>query len=199
MYHFPDDTSFLQIDKWYKKIQHNLIYDLKCLCNWLLANKISLNTAKTELIFFRNPSEKIPTNIKIKINGQKLYHTTHIKFLDWSAHCIELQPRLRLTIGMLAKTKYYLNQNELISLYHATFSSSVLYGSQVRGHTTMKHLRKVEVLQNVTLRIILNHYGHVSPHYKALNILILKDNIKLKNCLLHHDFINNKLPSSFNN
>ena len=63
----------------------------------------------------------------------------------------------------------------------------------------MKHLRKVEVLQNGALRIISNDYGHVSPHYKALNILKFKDNITLKNCLLLHDFINKKLPNSFNN
>ena len=29
VYHFADDTSFLQIDKSYKKIQHNLNYDLR--------------------------------------------------------------------------------------------------------------------------------------------------------------------------
>ena len=63
----------------------------------------------------------------------------------------------------------------------------------------MKNLRKVEVLQNGALHVISNDYGHVSPHYKAFNILKLKDNITLKNCLLLHDFINKKLPSSFNN
>ena len=88
-------TSLLQIDTSYKKIQNNLNYDLKCLYNWLLANKISLNATKTELIFFRKTSEKIPDNIIIKLNGQKLDHSSHIKylgiyldeFLDGSAHC----------------------------------------------------------------------------------------------------------------
>ena len=39
VYHFADDTSVLQIDTSHKKIQNNLNYDLKCLYNWLLANK----------------------------------------------------------------------------------------------------------------------------------------------------------------
>ena len=56
VYHFADYTSLLLIDTSYKKIQNNLNYDLKCLYNWLLANKISLNATKTELIFFRKPS-----------------------------------------------------------------------------------------------------------------------------------------------
>ena len=60
-------------------------------------------------------------------------------------------------------------------------------------------MRKIEVLQNSAIRIISNDYGHVSPHYQTFNILKLKDNITLKNCLLIHDFINKKLPPSFNN
>ena len=42
-------------------------------------------------------------------------------------------------------------------------------------------------------------YGHVSPHYKTLNILKFKDKITLKTGLLFHDFINKKLANSFNN
>ena len=207
VYHFADDTSFLQIGKSYKEIQNNLNYDLKCLCNWLLANKISLNVTKTEFIIFRKPSEKIPENIKVKINGQKLYPSSHIKylgvyldeFLDGSSHCLELQLKLRRSIGMLAKTRHFLNKKELISLYYASFSSTLLYGCQVWGQATQNNLRKIETLQNSAIRIISNDYGHVTPHYHALNILKLKDNVTLKNCILLHDFLNKKLPISFDN
>jgi hypothetical protein len=67
------------------------------------------------------------------------------------------------------------------------------------GAYTKKHLKKIEVLQNSAIRTISNIYGHTSPAYKALNILKLKDSITLKNCLLIHDFMNKKLPESFNN
>ena len=56
-------------------------YKIKCLYNWLLANKISVNATKTELIFLRKPSEKIPDNIIIKVNGKKLHHTYNIKYI----------------------------------------------------------------------------------------------------------------------
>ena len=81
VYHFADDTSLLQIDSSYKKIQKNLNSDLKCLHHWLLANKISLNEAKTEIIFFKKPAQKVPPNIKIKINGHKLHPSSEIKYL----------------------------------------------------------------------------------------------------------------------
>ena len=38
---------------------------------------------------------------------------------------------------------------------------------------------------------------HVTPYYHSLKILKLKDSITLTNCLLVHDYINKKLPSSF--
>ena len=109
-----------------------------------------LNAKKTELIYFRKPSEKIPDGIKIKINGSRIYPSTHIRylgvyldeFLDGKAHCVELQSKLRRSIGMLAKTKPFLTKSDLISFYHATFSSSLLYGCQIWGHTTNQIITK---------------------------------------------------------
>ena len=42
-----------------------------------------------------------------------------------------------------------------------------------------------------------NFLKHVTPYYKSLGILKLSDAIFLKNAILAHDFVNNKLPSSF--
>ena len=166
VYHFADDTSLLQIGNSYKKIEKNINYDLKCLCKWLLANKISLNAAKTELIYFRKHSEEIP-KLKIKINGKKIYPSTHIKYLgiyldeylDGSYHCKVLEIRLGRSIALMAKTKYYLNQDERLMFYHATFSSLMLYGCQIWGHATNTKLHKIETLQNSAIRIICNNYN----------------------------------------
>ena len=59
-YHFGDDTNLLIIDKSTNSIQSKLYHDLKGLCWWLLANKISLNAAKSEHIIFRKPLSKLP-------------------------------------------------------------------------------------------------------------------------------------------
>ena len=66
-YHFADDTNLLIISNSPKKVQKQLNIDLKLLYNWLLANKISLNSKKKGNI---NLSE---TRIKIKFD---LEHTS---------------------------------------------------------------------------------------------------------------------------
>ena len=59
VFHFADDTNLLSIGKNPHTLQSKLNKDLKSLYKWLLANKISLNAAKTELIIFRKPLQKI--------------------------------------------------------------------------------------------------------------------------------------------
>ena len=82
VYHFADDTNLLNINQSHKKMQKQVNMDLKLLYNWLLANKISLNCSKTELIFFNKPGERSSSfQHKIKMNGHKIIPSDYIKYL----------------------------------------------------------------------------------------------------------------------
>ena len=61
--HFADDTNLLYINKSLKKINRKINHDLSRIVHWLRANKISLNTSKTEIVIFR-PSQKVIKKIK---------------------------------------------------------------------------------------------------------------------------------------
>ena len=205
-YLFADDTNLLNINSSIKKIQSELNKDLKNLCLWLLANKISLNAAKTELIFFRRPSQNIP-EIKIKVNGKKLYPSNYIKYLGinldehltGSAHMSSLAPKLKRANGMLAKIRHYVESDQLKSLYFSIFSSHMLYGSQIWGQVKNIDFRNLQVIQNNAIRLISfeqDFRDHVSHLYVNLNILKLSDMIILQNILLVHDFFNHNLPQN---
>ena len=74
VYHFADDTNLLNINSSPKRMQKQVNRDLKCLYQWLLANKISLNCSKTELIYFHKPHSPVPNlEIKLKLNGHRLH------------------------------------------------------------------------------------------------------------------------------
>ena len=74
VYHFADDTSILNnIDYSLKKINKQCNHDLKLLCEWLRANKISLNTQKSEIIVFRSKQKsKINKTLNFRLSGQKM-------------------------------------------------------------------------------------------------------------------------------
>ena len=81
VYHFVDDTNLLHINSCNKKLQKNINYDLKRFNNWLNINKISLNCAKTERIYFHKKRSSSPNNNKIRLNGKRLIPVDHIKYL----------------------------------------------------------------------------------------------------------------------
>ena len=50
VHHFADDTNLLLFDNSLKSMKKKINIDLKLLCQWLAANKISLNSSKTEYL-----------------------------------------------------------------------------------------------------------------------------------------------------
>ena len=155
-YHFADDTNFLCIGKSLKKIQKKVNSDLKKLVSWLLANKISLNKTKTELIIFRKPRDPIPIDHKFKLNGLKLTVSKYIKYLgvylddtlSGQYHCALLINKLARSNAMLSKARHFVPIDKLISIYFAIFSSHMTYGCQIWGlNKSSCHFKKIERLQ----------------------------------------------------
>ena len=208
-FHFADDTNLLIIDDNPHTIQSKLNRDLNNLYKWLLANKISLNATKTELVIFRKPSIKRPI-LNLKINGTRITPSPHIKylgvfldeFLTGDAHCNQLQGKLNRAKGMIAKSRHYLSNREqnLLAIYHSIYSSHLIYGCQIWGQTNTNSFNKIKVNQNNALRLVsfaTSFNDHVSPIYHNYRLLKLRDYVTVQNLLLIHDFFNNKLPTSF--
>ena len=104
MHHFADDTNLLCIDKSLKVLCRKINYDLKGITNWLNANRISLNVNKTEFIIFRKPRKIVEFDqIKIKLNGKRLYPSTYVKYLgvlldehlSWKPHINEITKKIK--------------------------------------------------------------------------------------------------------
>ena len=166
---FADNINLLVSNSCIKKIQDQINLDLKYLRKWLKANKISLNASKTKVLIFRHqnkpimyrkkPEDKLSMwNITIKIDGKKIEPSTHVKylgilFLNWNFHIDELSTKLSCAVGMLAKIRHYINAKTISMVYHAIFSSLLLYGSQIWGQSNQS-VSKMETLQNKALRII---------------------------------------------
>ena len=71
IHHFADDTNILYCNKSLKKINKYINHDLSQIVQWLRANRISLNTNKTELTIFRPKNKSITKHLNFRISGQK--------------------------------------------------------------------------------------------------------------------------------
>ena len=102
VHHFADDTNLIYINKSLKNIASRINRDLKGLTDWLNANRISLNVSKTEYMIFRGTRKKIVFDLKLKINGKRLYSSPSVKYLgiiidenlSWKKHLTELSKKL---------------------------------------------------------------------------------------------------------
>ena len=207
VFHFADDTNLLNISNSPKKNQKSVNADLKILYKWLLANKISLNCDKTEVIFFHKPGERAP-DLKIKMNGHRIYPSKSIKYLgmyldetlNGAFHSKILSTKLKRANGMLCKARHYISSDELRTLYYAIFSSHLIYACQIWRQLTNSFNKKIFKLQDRALRTItFSDFGSDSkPLYCNLKILKLRHQIILQNCLFTHDALNNVAPTCFN-
>ena len=191
-------------------MQKRVNIDLKLLYRWLLANKISLNCSKTELIIFPRRGGN-PTNFhfRIKLNGHLIRPSDYIKYLgvyidvnlSGKFHCKILHPKLSRACGMLSKARHYVPEKELVSLYYAIFSSHLTYGCQAWSLNLNPQLKKIITLQKRAIRTIkfAEFDAPSSPLFKNLKVLKIQDFVKLQNCLFVHDYLNNTLPCCFDN
>ena len=208
-YHFADDTNLLVVSKTQKQLQKHMNIDLKLLYKWLIANKISLNCAKTELIVFNGSSVDKNFEYKIKINGHKLIPTNNLKYLgvlidnklNGEYHCEALRGKLNRANGMLSKVRHYVPEKELKSIYHAIFTSHLRYGCQIWALENTAQVERIGKLQDRAMRIInfKNYHTTSEPIYFQYQTLKLCDMVRLNNCLLVYDFLRNTLPECFVN
>ena len=202
--HFADDTNLLFHNKNPKQLTKHMRIDLKNLCNWLRANKISLNASKTELLIFRSNRKVINYDIKIKIDGKKIVPSKFVKYLglyidchlNWSFQCDVLATKLSRSAGMLSKIRHYVPKDTLRTIYYAIFSSILHYGSIIWGQAKPKAIKRIESIQNRAVRTI-NFAPFRSPTdclYQSSKILKFSDQVKLQDVLLIHDYLNKRIP-----
>ena len=171
-FHFADDTCLLNIKDSIKKINKVVNKDLKFLIQWLHANKISLNVAKTEVIIFRRKKKQLDFDLNLKICGKKLQASSYVKYLgiyldqylDWSPHANHLSDKLIKTNAMLCKLCHYVNEATIKSIYYVVFHSHLSYVCTAWGQNlNPKH--RINLLQKKAMRITsFAHYdAHVLP------------------------------------
>ena len=108
----PCVFNLLLFDKSLKSLQKKFNIDLKLLCHWLNANKISLNSKKTEYLLFTNKKKVLNLNQFIKYLGIYLHEN-----LNWKKHISVLSSKLRRANGALSKLRHFTTPEILRSVY----------------------------------------------------------------------------------
>ena len=203
-YHFADDTHLLNFAKSVWSLCGKINSDLRILVSWLNANKISLNTGKTEFVIFRSPWKRLDCLPRLKLAGKLLTPSKWVKYLgirldehlNWRPHVASVATKLRRANGALSKLRHYVPTKLLINIYHAIFASHIRYASQVWGLCDNSITHRILTLQNFAMRLITfsGPRNSATPLYAELRILKFFDQVKVSNILYVHKYLNGNLP-----
>ena len=111
---------------------------MKNLCNWLNANKISLNVKKLKLVSLNLEGKNMKVLLRLNFI-ERLHFSNNVKYLgtkknenvNWKHHTNEVSAKLIRANAILIKIRNYVNPKILRSIYFPIFESHLNYSSVV--------------------------------------------------------------------
>ena len=222
---FADDTTFLISGKNMCEVVELLNIELKKISYWFRTNELSLHPSKTKFVIFSKNDENLnfhDVNIVVNHNNDNQNNedlitklscvninndTPAIKFLgvyldpklNFKYHIDMIHSKISRSLYAINTAKHLIDKTALKTLYNSLIHSHLNYCIPIWGSAAKSHLNKLELQQKRAVRIISNsnYNAHTVPIFKLLNILPISEQMKYSNLQIMYDYINHKLPCSF--
>ena len=161
---YADDTHLSAALKGSSDISIEIIPDFLKICDWLQANKLSLNILKTEYMIIGTEKSLIQLGPipKIKVGNRYLDRVTKTKSLGliiddnlhWGDHIDYVCSKVKRYIGIIERTKDCLPRSSSIQLYRSLVEPYFRYRNTVWGLCNTTLIDKLQMLQNRIARIV---------------------------------------------
>ena len=117
--------------------------------------------------------------------------------LNWKSHATYIAKKIKRSIGILSKLRYYVTLDTLISLYYALLYPFLIYGILIWGNTYPTNIKPLFILQKRAIRLITfsKFDKHTSPLFKITGILKFFDLVTLHISLFMFKFHKKLLPT----
>ena len=207
--HFADDTNLLLVDKSLNRKNKRVNHNLRLLSEWLRANRLLLNSGKTEIVIFKPKTKEISKTLNFRVSGQKIKPKNSVKYLglllqddlSWDTHINTLLKKLNRAIAILSKIRHYTPKWLLRTIYYSIFNSHMIYGCQIWAlrHTSL--VTKITKLQEKAMRIINFQPPETNTNtfFKETKILKFEDFLKYRTIKFVKETIDQHGPKSFRN
>lgn len=209
--HFADDTTVFSSGSDMLSLVGSVNREFMKVDEWLIANKLSLNLAKTTFMIFTHSI--IPRNLTMNIRDQVIKRVDVTKFLGvliddkltFRHHISDISSKLSRSVGVIYRMSQIVPVETMLSLYYSLFHSNLTYAISTWGGAAAIHLNRLSSLQNRVVKM-LPHVNSVD-NYHSNNILKLIDiykyfiSVKFYKCYnlgYHSLFVNrilNLIPS----
>ena len=161
---YADDTHLTFASNNIETINDVMNHDLSNVNTWLTANKLTLNSSKTEfmLIGSRQRLGTYDTSPKLIIGGDIIKQASSVKSLgvqidenlSWNMHIEKIAKKIASGIGVIKRCRPFVNRTTLESVFNALVQPYFNYCSEVWGHCNKSLSNKLQKLQNRAARIL---------------------------------------------
>ena len=180
--------------------------ELKFVQDWIYANKLSLNIAKTQYMVFKN-NQINPLPGHVTINNVDLQKTECTKFLglyidndlSWKSHINHLCKILSRNTGILYKLKDFFPSNILKTLYGTLINSYIYYGILAWGNSTSFLLERILNIQKRAIRIVNQKpfLAHTNELFLSNKVFKISDLFLFNVGIFMYKLSTNDLPGVF--
>ena len=164
---FTDDTNVFIVDN----NQLQTLYEkgnqeLKNIDNWMIANKLSINTNKTNCILFQTPKSqliKTTNNLHLKLRNDIVEKASSTRFLgvinenlSWKNHMEMIKQKMGAALCAVMRVRSYLYSKAMLSLYHSLLISHVRYCITNWCFGNESKIQQLQRICNKFIRLVFN-------------------------------------------
>ena len=178
----------LYADKNLKSLEKIVNTELLKVSDWLHANKLTLNTKKSNYVIFHPYQKEINYQVQIKLLDPNtnsvacLEQQDYVKYLgilinknlSWK-YIHYVASKISRTIGIIARLRHFIPLSTLLTIYRSLVAPYLTYGIIAWGHAAKSNLRKILILQKRALRLMyfFPNRDHILPLFISSNILLI--------------------------
>lgn len=176
---YADDTTFITKAASLPDLLTNNTTNFNQAKVWFLANKLAMNTGKTQELIFTTKSHNFANPDFVKFLGVVVDPN-----LRWDQHVDFLSKKLRKTVFLLRNLSRKVSLDVLLNAYYGLFHSQISYSLLAWGHASAAS--RIFALQRRAIRIIagLTYRDDCSKSFCDLKIMSLPA-IYIYHCLLY--------------
>ena len=204
---FAVDTNISIATKSVTEFEPLIKFELQNLHQWLIANRLSLNVAKTEFMIIGSRQRLLVHNdeqISIQIDGKAIKRVNETKslglqideHLTWTRLVENISKKIASAIGALKRVRQFIDTSTAQTIYGALIQPYFDYCSSVWDGLNVTLNDKLQKLQNRAARVIAKsrYYASSSNLFSKLGWDNLLTRRKKQKAILMFKIINELTP-----
>ena len=179
---YADDTSIYYSHSDPLMLATVLNQELSSISSWMKANKLSVNTKKTNYVIFKPKQKNLKTiRIPLVFDGNQHMQKRVVKFLgvfidenlSWKFHINHICKKVSKSTGVIYRSRFLLSMKTKLSLYYTLIYPYLTYCNVVWSSTYVTNVKRLFLIQKRLVRVLTNadFTAHTAPLFYRLNLL----------------------------